>query len=220
MKKQAIIFGTGSFAEVVDFYLTHDSCYDVVAFTVNMEYLDNLELLGRPVVPFEDLKSVYSSDEHEIFVAVGYKQMNAVRENVCFEAKDKGYKLLSYISSKSSCMGQPSIGENVFIFEDNTIQPFVEIGSGTVLWSGNHIGHHSSIGEYCFISSHVVVSGNCRIGSHSFIGVNATITDGVSIGTRNLIGPGSLIQKNTTDEDVYLVERTKKHSKPSSRFMR
>ena len=33
MEKHAIIFGTGSLAEVVDFYLTHDSPYRVVAFT-------------------------------------------------------------------------------------------------------------------------------------------------------------------------------------------
>ena len=36
----------------------------------------------------------------------------------------------------------------------------VRIGNDVVLWSGNHIGHDSTIGDHCFIASHVVVSGN------------------------------------------------------------
>ena len=52
-------------------------------------------------------------------------------------------------------------GDNCFILEDNTVQPFVTIGNNVTLWSGNHIGHDSVIEDDCFISSHVVVSGTC-----------------------------------------------------------
>ena len=38
-----------------------------------------------------------------------------------------------------------------------TIQPFVRIGSNVTLWSGNHIGHDATIGDHCFIASHVVI---------------------------------------------------------------
>lgn len=218
-KKRAIIFGTASFGEVVDFYLSEDSPYEVVAFTAD-DVSPGLQLRGRPVVPFAEVSDRYPPGDHEVFVAVGYRQMNDVREKLCNEVRAKGYSLLSYVCSKATTWRQPQIGENVFIFEDNTIQPFVSIGSGSVLWSGNHVGHHSQIEDYCFISSHVVISGHCQIGSHSFIGVNATIADGVKVGARNLIGPGTLIQKDTEPEDVYLAERTPKFPKPSSRFMR
>jgi UDP-3-O-[3-hydroxymyristoyl] glucosamine N-acyltransferase len=103
---------------------------------------------------------------------------------------------------------ESSIGENVFVFEDNTIQPFVTIRDDTILWSGNHVGHHSSIGAHCFITSHVVISGNCTVGDYSFLGVNATVRDGVRIGARNIVGPGSLILKNTQDAQVFLPKGT------------
>lgn len=220
MGKKAIIFGTASFAEVVHFYLSRDSEYEVVAFTVTEESLCKPTLLGLPVVQFEKVHLTHPPEAHDLFVAVGYRQLNTIRERFCKEAKVKGYKLLSYMSSKATHWGDSDIGENVFIFEDNTIQPFVRIGDGSILWSGNHIGHHVSIGPYTFLSSHVIVSGHCQIGSHCFLGVNATISEAVTIGDRNIIGPGALIQKDTGADEVYLAERTRKFSKPSSRFMR
>lgn len=155
-----------------------------------------------------------------MFVAVGYRHLNRLREQYCFEARAKGYKLLTYLSSKATHWGDTKLGDNVFVFEDNTIQPFVKIGNGTILWSGNHIGHHSSIGANCFISSHVVVSGHCTVGDRCFLGVNATIADSVVIGNDNIIGPGALIQKPTADGEVHVAERAKKLPKDSSNFLR
>lgn len=220
MGKRAIIFGTASFAEVVYFYLSKDSEYEVVAFSATADSQHQDRFCGLPVAQFETLQQSHPPDDHHLFVAVGYRQLNRVRERFCREAKTKGYKLLSYVCSKATHWGETNVGENVFIFEDNTIQPFCSIGDGTVLWSGNHIGHHASIGSYTFISSHVVVSGHCRIGSHCFLGVNATISEAVSVGDRNIIGPNALIQKDTESDAVYVSERTEKFPKNSSRFMR
>lgn len=220
MKKSAIIFGSAGFAEVVDFYLSNDSNYQVDAFTVTEDQMTDKYFRNRPLIPFEKLAEIYSPDDYEIFVAVGYRQMNAIREKICEDCRAKGYKLLSYICSKATIWGEASIGDNVFIFDDNTIQPFVSIGNGSILWSGNHIGHHSTVGEYCFISSHAVISGYSHIGSNTFVGVNATIADGIKIGARNLIGPGALMQRNTGDDEVFLESKTIKFPKSSSRFMK
>jgi sugar O-acyltransferase (sialic acid O-acetyltransferase NeuD family) len=221
MNKKAIIFGTGSFAEIVDFYLSKDSDYEVVAFTAT-EGIDGNEkkLNGRPLVSFERIEDTFDPSDHDMFVAVGYKKLNMIREEFCTAAKRKGFKLLSYVCSKATFWGDTKVGENVFIFEDNTIQPYVQISDGTILWSGNHVGHHSRIGRFCFVTSHVVISGHCTIGSHCFLGVNATVSDGTSISERNVIGPGTLIQKSTKADEVYIAERTKKFPKDSSRFFR
>ncbi|MDF0643540.1 MAG: acetyltransferase [Nitrospira sp.] len=220
MTKQAVIFGTGSLAEVIDFYLAHDSSYRVVAFTATGDFVGQSQFLGRPLVAFEAVAIQFPPDSHEMFVAVGYRHLNRLREQYCFEARAKGYKLLTYLSSKATHWGDTKLGDNVFVFEDNTIQPFVKIGNGTILWSGNHIGHHSSIGANCFISSHVVVSGHCTVGDRCFLGVNATIADSVVIGNDNIIGPGALIQKPTADGEVHVAERAKKLPKDSSNFLR
>lgn len=216
--KKAVIFGTGGFAEVVDFYLRNDSNYEVVGFTDSDAARD--EVYGRPLVSFDDVQNRFSPDTHEMFVAVGYRQLNQLRRKFCEQARAKGYRLLTYICSKASHWGDTKLGDNIFIFEDNTIQPFVSIGSGTIMWSGNHIGHHSRIGEYCFVTSHVVVSGYCSVGDNCFLGVNATIADDTTIADNVIVGPGSLIQKPAGAAEVYVAKRTEKFPKDSSRFFR
>ena len=219
-KKNVVIFGTGSFAEVVKFYLTHDSEYKVIAFCASANAIVEDEYLGLPLVPFEEVEKIFHPDTCSMFIAIGYAQLNAVRARFFHEAKAKGYALISYVSSKATHWGDTKFGENCFIFENNTIQPFVVIDNDTIVWSGNHIGHHTSIGAHCFITSHAVVSGHCSIGAYSFIGVNATIGDATTIGERNIIGPSALIQKNTGSDEVFLAERTNKHLRESSRFFR
>lgn len=210
-----VVFGTGPVAEVVCFYLTHDSEHDVVAFTAHERYIDKAEILGLPVVPFEKLGQSHPASEHAMYVAIGYAKVNQVRAAVCAEAKAKGYSLISYVSSRCTYFGDLDIGENCFIFEDNTIQPFVTIGDNVILWSGNHIGHHSKIGDHCFISSHVVISGNVKVGPYCFFGVNSTFRDGIEIGPSNVIGAGALIMKSTEPNEVYITRRTKADARKS-----
>jgi UDP-3-O-[3-hydroxymyristoyl] glucosamine N-acyltransferase len=112
-------------------------------------------------------------------------------------------------------LAQAPVGDNCFILEDNTIQPFVTIGSNVTLWSGNHIGHDSTIADHVFIASHVVVSGHVEIGSFVFIGVNATLRNSIRIAPGTLIGAGAVIMKSTKEQGVYLPQRAELFSKTS-----
>ena len=213
--KKAIIFGTGSFAEVAYFYLTNDSEYEISAFTATKEYIkNNKTFLELPLVSFEKIEASFPPDKYEMFIAIGYANLNKIREKFYNEAKIKGYKLLTYISSKAAVWTR-DIGDNCFIMENNTIQPFVKIGNNVVIWSGNHIGHHSIIEDHCFISSHVVICGHCRIKSYTFLGVNSTIRDSVTIEKENIIGANALILKDTKERQVYAAKMTKLHPKDS-----
>ena len=216
--KKVIIFGATDFAEVVNYYLSHDSSYEVVSFALDSNYIVNKEFCGLPVNSFENIEELYSPNEYSMFIAVGYNKMNKVREQKYIEAKKKGYELITYISPKASFYDNVQIGDNCFIFEDNTLQPFSKIGNNTILWSGNHLGHHSTIGDNCFITSHVVIAGRVNIGKNTFIGINSTIRDNVVVGIENVIGAGSLILKNTEDYSVYSPEETAKSRVPSSRL--
>ncbi len=210
-----VLFGTGSFAEVAHFFLACDSPHEVVAFTVHQEHRRETTFRGLPVVPFETIEAMYPPADFKMFVAVGYRKMNTLRASVYSEAKTKGYELITYISSKCSHWGDTKIGDNCFIMEDNTLQPFVTIGNDVVLWSGNHIGHHSAIDDHCFLTSHVVVSGHVRVGAYCFIGVNATIRDSVTLGKSCLIGAGALIMRPCRDKEVYVPGRTLKEERTS-----
>jgi sugar O-acyltransferase (sialic acid O-acetyltransferase NeuD family) len=217
-KEKIVIFGTGDIAQIANYYFEIDSEYDVVAFTVDKAFCTSDSFENKPLVAFEDLFETYPPENFKLFIALSYTQMNKLREKKYIEAKQKGYTLVSYISSRCSYLSQFKAGENCFIFEDNTIQPFVKIGDNVTLWSGNHIGHHSTIKSHNFISSHVVVSGHCTIESHCFIGVNATLGHGVTIAKECLIGAGSIITKNSDERGVYVPAKTAKLDKTSDLF--
>ncbi|MGD1845988.1 MAG: acetyltransferase [Salibacteraceae bacterium] len=210
--KKAVIFGANGQAEVVAFLLEADSPYSVVGFCVSAAYREADQFYNRPLVDFETVESVFATADHEMYVSLSYADTNRVRERFYHEAKAKGYHLLTYVSSKTTSWTD-KIGDNTFIFEDNTLQPFVEIGSNVILWSGNHIGHHSVVEDHVFVSSHVVVSGHCRIGANSFIGVNSTLRDGISIGKYNVLGAGCLMVKSTPDSMTYIGTKAREYIK-------
>jgi sugar O-acyltransferase (sialic acid O-acetyltransferase NeuD family) len=206
--KKLIIIGNTSNARLAKFFFTTDSDYEVAAFAVDKKYITDAEFEGLPVVDFEDLNSKYPATEFEAFVAVGYTDMNKIREKLYNECKGKGYKMANYISSHCTYLSQFPTGDNCFILEDNTIQPYVKIGNNVVLWSGNHIGHDVVIGDHNFITSHVVVSGFVTIKRNCFLGVNATIRDAVTIAPETLVAAGAVIMKDTVEKGVYLPPRT------------
>ncbi len=216
--KPIIIFGTGDIAEISHFYLSHDSEYTVVAFTVDSQYLTSSTFCHLPVIPFESIEGQYPPDKYNMFVAISYAKINTLRAKKVQEAKQKGYSLISYISSKATTWPGLEIGENCFIIEDNTIQPFVKIGNNVTIWSGNHIGHHATIEDNCFITSHVVISGGVKIGKNCFIGVNSTIRDHISIANNCVIGAGSLILKDTQESGVYTTPSAELSKVPSHRL--
>lgn len=208
---KVIIFGIQDFAQLANFYLHHDSEHEVVAFSVNRQYLpDNKSFEGLPVVPFEDVEQSYPPADFKFFAPMSPRQMNRLREHIYREIKDKGYELISYISSKATIFPGTRIGDNCFILEDNTIQPFASIGNNVMLWSGNHIGHHSVIKDHVSFTSHVVLSGHCVVEAFSFFGVNSTIRDGIHIAEGSLVGMAAAVTANTEPWGVYKGNPAKK----------
>ncbi len=212
---KVVVFGTGDIARLAHHYFSRDSQLEVVAFTVDRQYRTTDAFCGLPVVDFEAVARHYPPAEFQMFIAMSYARMNTVRAAKYEAAKAQGYRLASYVSSRCTFLTDAPVGDNCFILEDNTIQPFVTIGNDVTLWSGNHIGHDSTIGDHCFISSHVVVSGHVRIERYCFVGVNATLRNSIVLGERSLIGAGAVIMKSTAPRSVHLGRLAKLHDRPS-----
>jgi len=202
--KRLIIIGDSAFAQIAYEYFQYDSDYEVIAFSVERAFLKKTELFGIPIVEFETLQENFSPESHSIFVALTYHAFNRTRTRLYEESKVKGYKIATYISSRAFLWRNVEYGENCFIFENNTVQPFVKLGNNVILWSGNHIGHHSVIHDNCFISSHVVISGFCEIGANAFIGVNAALSNNLKIANDNFIGMGAVIISDTEENQIYV----------------
>lgn len=201
--KKLIIIGDSAFAEIAFEYFKHDSDYEPFAFAVESEFRTKSELFDLPVVDLETLEQIYPPSSFSIFVAITYTKLNTLRARLLNTLKSRGYQPASYISSNAFVWKNVSVGENCFIFEDNTVQPFVSIEDNTILWSGNHIGHHSIIRKNCFISSHVCVAGFCEVGDNSFLGVNATVANDVRIGAFNWVGADVSIMKSTEENQFW-----------------
>ena len=212
-----VIFGVKDFASLAHFYLRHDSVHRVVGFTVHSQYLPaDRTFEGLPVVAFEDLEQHFKPDDVRAFAPLSHRKMNSLRAAVYQELGNRGYQFISYVSTRATLFPETPIGENCFILEDNTIQPFTQIGSNVVLWSGNHIGHHSVIHDHVFFTSHVVLSGHCIVEPFCFLGVNATVRDQLRLAEGTLVGMGALITRDTEPWSVYKGEASRA-SKVSSR---
>ncbi len=194
--KKLVIIGAGEFASIAYEYFTHDSNYDVVAFSVERSYLTSTSLYEKPLIAFDELVTKFPPKTHDVFVSIPASQLNQLRTRLYYAVKELGYACATYISSRAFVWHNAEIGDNCFVFENNTIQPFVKIGNNVILWSGNHIGHQTLIADHCFLSSHVVVSGYCHIGESCFLGVNSTFNDHVTVPRDCIIASGTLVSKS------------------------
>ena len=215
-----IIFGGGETALLAYEYFTHDSEYTVAAFSLDKAYIEDDEVCGVPVVDIDSITEKFPPDEFKAFVAVSSTKLNRVRKQLYERVEARGYELVSYVSSKAFVWSNVKIGKNCFILEDNTLQPFTEVGDNVVLWSGNHVGHRTVIEDHCFIASHCVISGFCRIGESSFLGVNCTLEQQVIIGADGFIGAGALIRKETELKAFYQEDQTEKAKIDTHRLFR
>lgn len=203
--RKLVLVGDGEFGEIAYEYFTHDSAYTVVAFAVERQYLERAELFGLPVVAFEEMAERYPPDAHEAFVAITNTQLNRVRTRLYRAAKELGYRIASYVSSRAFVWHNVEIGENSFIFENNVLQYHVKVGNNCVLWSGNHVGHRTVICDNVFITSHAVISGYCEIGENCFVGVNSTFADHVTVARDCIVGMASAVTRSLAEPGrVYL----------------
>jgi sugar O-acyltransferase (sialic acid O-acetyltransferase NeuD family) len=205
---KVVVFGASQWAALAHFYLTHDSTHEVVAFTIDRNYIVEGEYRGLPVIPFDEVEKHYPPGDFHLFIPLSFKKMNRLRAQKYDEARQRGYDLISYVSSKATTWPDFKCGQNCFIFEDNTIQPFVTIGNNVVMWSGNHIGHHTTIKDHVMITSHVVISGCCTIEENCFFGVNSSVRDETVVARDTLVGMDATIQKDTKEFEVYRAAAT------------
>lgn len=203
-----VIVGTGETADIAYDYFRYDSDFEVVAFSVNNEFLTSNKYSELPLVSLEELNNNFPPSHYKTFVAMSSGKLNRNRQKVYEEVKELGYECVSYISSKAFVWRTAKIGENCFIFENNVIQHGVEIGNNVILWSGNHIGHQTRIRDHVFVSSHCVISGYCDIGENSFLGVNATVADHVKVNRDCFIGMGAVVSKEVPENSLVVPARS------------
>jgi len=214
--KEVVVFGSGNVAKLVHYFLNNDSDYRVKAFTIHSEYIKKSTYLNLPVVSFENITNTYPPNQYDMFVAIGAQERNEHRERIYNEAKAKGYKLISYISSKAQYWPDLKCGDNVFIIQATSIEPFVEIGNNVAL-IGTKIGQNVKIEDNCFIST-ATIGSDVNVAKNAFIGINALINPYIKVGTKAIVGAGSIIVKDVADFAVYTAPAARKRKVESWRL--
>lgn len=212
MTRPLIIFGSAEIASLARFYFNEDSPYEVVAFTVDDDFVDSDRFDGLPVVPFSEAVRAFPPESHDAHVALSYQRLNRLRQDKYRQCREVGYRLASYVSTKSFFW--PSdlhVGDNCLILENQTIQPSVRVGNNVMIWSGNHLGHGTHVRDHVYISSHVCISGHCVIGERTFMGVNATTKDFITIGPDTFVAMDASVTKDVPEGSVVLGARSEIH---------
>jgi sugar O-acyltransferase (sialic acid O-acetyltransferase NeuD family) len=218
--KPVVLFGAGKIAEVLLYLFENHSNRQVIACTIDHKFLDARTWNGMPIVPFENLRETHPPEQYDLFIAIGYQELNRLRSRRCEEARNMGYNLISYIHPESGLPKDCEYGDNCFVMNNVLIHPKVRLGNNVFIWSGAMVGHHSSIGDNCWLTSCCKVSGLVDVGKNCFMAVNSTISHSVKVGADCFIGANSLIVKCTKDKEVYLSESTKPFRLNSQQFMR
>lgn len=199
-KDTLLLVGDGELAEIAYEYFTYDSGYEVVAFSVEKEFLKRRRLFGLPVVPFEELECKYKPTIHKVFVAI---TQTPIRQRLYEEVKTKGFCPISYVSSKAFVSRSVQIGENCFVCENSAIQKGVNIGNNVIIWAGSVVGHSTTVKDNAFLAANVTVCGFCEIGENSFLGANSTII--VKKIRRNcIVGAGAVVIGETEEGSSYV----------------
>lgn len=215
-----VIYGAGQTAEIIYDYLVNDSPYEIVAFTADKEFIKNDKFMNLPLVPFEEVEKTYPSGKFDMFVAMSYNDINRLRAEKYYAAKKKGYKLISYVSSKAGIIGKREIGDNCLICENQLIQPYAKIGNNVWIWNGVLVGHNSVIGDHCWLTSDASIGGNAVIGQYCFLGLNATVGHQVVVGKECFIGACALVMKNAKDKSVYIAKDTQPYPLDIDSFLK
>jgi sugar O-acyltransferase (sialic acid O-acetyltransferase NeuD family) len=217
--KRLIIVGCGQVADIVAKTLDLMGGYEIVCYADDDQSKVNGVYNGKPVVSFNKISISYPPSMHDMFIAIGYKDLNKLRENKYIEAKKLGYRLINVIHPNVGLLNA-KIGDNCYIQDGQSIQDFTQIGNNCFIFSGVLLAHHSRIEDHCWIAAGVKVAGNSVIGARCFMGVGAIVGHMIKIGENSIIGAGALIVKNTTENSVFIAPSTPRYRLDSSEFLK
>ncbi len=218
--KPLIVFGAGKIGHVFSACLERDGEYEILAYTCDAEYVGDGEFRGRPLIAFEDVVEVFPPSKADMLVAVGYQACNRFRIDRMQAAREKGYHLASYVSSRALVHPDVTWSENVVVLDGACVQAGTTLGEGVMIWDGALVGHHSTVGDGCWITGSAAVGGSVTLGEGCFLGLQATVGHGVTLGKHCMIGAGTLITRDVPDEGVIIRRDSETHRLNSSQFFR
>ncbi len=202
-RSNIVIIGDGEFARVAYEYFTHASPYEVNGFCVERRFHKNAALLNLPVGEVEEIETAYPATDYTLFVAITYTNLNRTRERIFKQLKAKGYQFVTYVHPAAAVADSARIGENSFIYDGCSIQPFAQIADNVICGSGTLIAHRACIAANAYLASGSVIGGFSQVGNNSFLGLNCTIADKLHVCAEAFISAGAVLLNDAKQPHVY-----------------
>lgn len=212
-----IIFGNNHFAIMMAEYIRDFTENEVCCFTVDKAYIYESQILGLPVVDFNQIEKEYELSKHKVLIALGYKEMNSLRKKIFQKIQKKGYEITGFVHP-SSLVNAEKVGQGNIFLENVFIGPHTEIGNANIFWNGANISHNATIGDFNYFSPSATFAGNVNVKNNCFFGTNCTIRNGLTISNKSLIGAGCYLNNNTLENEVYLPAKSVKIDKESNQI--
>jgi len=203
--RNLVIFGDTHFSERLFKYIDFEKKDRVVAFTQEKKFITRDEILGKPVIPFEELREKLEVD-FSIIIGIGYSNMNLLKKKIYLMCKDNDYDVASYLSSAAIVYApEENIGEGTFVSPGVVIGPDCKMGVCTFIGAGSVLSHDVLCADFNFISIGAVFGGFAKIGNCCFFGLHATIKDGISLADKTIVGAAANVLKSVEEEECVLV---------------
>lgn len=184
-----VIFGTGTFAQVVHSYMR----ISADAYTVDREYIGDGDIMGTPVVPFDEVEKSYPPDRYKIFIAVTQQNRHRFLLPEIYEKVTEKYRLASIVHPTAFVGRRVLVGTGSLVSPHAIVESYTWLFSCVFVRSGAYVGHNVKIGNFSYIAPRASIAGHCTIGQNVFIGNNATIRDRLTIGDNAIIGCGATV---------------------------
>lgn len=202
--KKIVLAGNAVTADILNAYLQQDSRYQVVAATVDDEFVAAGGIEGVPSIALSALAVAYRPGGVAVIMAMGYNDLNRSRESLFGRLKGMGYAIETYVHPDARVYSSHSLGEGAVVLPGAVIEPHVRLGANSLVWCNATLAHHCNVAENCWVASGAVISGQANVSRNTFIGVNATVVNKITVGECNIVGGGALITKDTKPNSVHL----------------
>lgn len=211
--KGVVIFGTTQLASITWYCIEQEGDLPVVGFTADRSHLATDTLHGLPTVAFERLRDVFPPDEYCLHLAIGWRGMNGLRASKLAQARQLGYAVYSHVAQQAQTYPDLVTGVHCALSRGTFIGPFSSVGDNVLMFGRTNIGHHVAIESDCFVAGGAQVCGGAVIGRGSVLGAGCIVLDGVRVAPRTFIGAGSLVNRDTEENGVYVGSPARKRSR-------
>jgi len=200
MLTQIAIYGAGGFGREVAWLIgscnQKENHYEIVYFIDDDTSLHGKILNGIRVVGFDEARKTYPS----IRLVRGLGSISA-SEKIVKKAESVGLHFLTIIHPSSEFSPYVTIGEGTVICTGNILTTNITIGKYVQINLDCTIGHDVILEDYTTIAPGVHISGYVHIGKRVYIGTGAVIINGtedapIIIGDDVVIGAGACVTKS------------------------